>query len=175
MAGFSKFVLWLGLVWKHWQVNLTGGVIIAALFLWQITGKTVPASVYLTIALLTFIASTFFVWRDEHLRAVQFENESSGIYADVILCWLKETCHTTSLSTADDLAQKLELSHDQASRGLDLLREKWKLIEQDQLGWKYSAAHSTRVTAGFKRLVQKKEPAAASESTLCRYRGALRL
>jgi len=62
MASFSEFVSWLRLVWKHWQVNLTGGVIIAALFLWQITGKTVPASVYLTIALLTFIASTFFMW-----------------------------------------------------------------------------------------------------------------
>jgi hypothetical protein len=162
MAGLSEFVSWLGLIWKHWQVNLTGGLIIAVLFLWQITGRTVSASVYLTIALLTFIASTFFVWRDEHKKAAEFENESGGIYADVILCWLKETCHTTSFFTTDDLAQRLELSHKQASRGLDLLRGRWKVIKQDQLSWKYSAAHSTRVAAGFKRLVQKKNPAAAS-------------
>jgi hypothetical protein len=162
MASFSEFAWWLRLVWKHWKINLTGGVLIVGLFLWQITGRTVPRSVYLTIALLTFIASTFFVWRDERKTTVEFENESSNIYADVILCWLKETCHTTSFFTTDDLAQRLEISHDQASRGLDLLKETWKVVEQDQLGWKYSAAHSARVTAGFKRLVQKKEPAAAS-------------
>ena len=162
MARFSEFASWLRLVWKHWQVNLTGGVVIAVLFLWQITKKAVPAGVYLIVALLTLLASTFFVWRDEHKKAVEFENESSGVYADVILCWLKETCHTTSFFTTDDLAQRLELSHEQASRGLDLLRGRWKVIEQDQLGWKYSAAHSARVAAGFKRLVQKKNPAAAS-------------
>ncbi|HXM20360.1 MAG TPA: hypothetical protein VN948_03735 [Terriglobales bacterium] len=146
MASFSEFVSWLRLVWKHWQVNLTGGVIIAALFLWQITGKTVLASVYLIIASMTFIASTFFVWRDGHKRAVESENESSEIYADVILFWLKENCHTACSFTTDALVESLDLSHDKISRGLDLLEDKWKVIEQDHLGWRYSAASSTRLT-----------------------------
>lgn len=162
MANSSEFISWLRLVWKHWQVNLTGGVIIAALFLWQITGKGIPTWVYLPVTMLTFIASNFLVWRDEHRKAVEFENESNDIYADVILCWLKENCHTTSFFTVDGLANALELSRDKTSRGLGVLRDKCKVIEQDQLGWKYSAMSSIRLTASFRRLVRREESATAS-------------
>jgi hypothetical protein len=160
MGVFSEFLSWLRLVWKHWQVNLTGGVIIAVLFLWQSTGRAVSAAVYLGVALVTLLASTFVVWRDERKRSDEFENEASEIYADVILCWLKDNCHTVCSFTTESLVGLLELSHSQISRGLTLLRDKWKTVEQDQLGWRYSASGAIRVTPGFKRLVQRKSAVA---------------
>jgi len=63
-----EFVCWLKDVRRHWQVNLTGGILIAAIFLYQSSGKSVPWWVYAGTAIATLFVSCFLAWRDQHRK-----------------------------------------------------------------------------------------------------------
>jgi hypothetical protein len=65
----------LRLVWGHWRIILTGGSLIAFLFLWQITGKSVQWWVYAAIAVLTLFASCFLTWREEYKTRIEAKQQ----------------------------------------------------------------------------------------------------
>ena len=150
----NEFVSWFRSVFKYWKVNITGGVLIALLFLWQITGKRIPPSVYLLVFALTLFISTFLSWRDERRKTCELERELSEIYADVILCWLKDHCNTQCSFTAVSMEKALDLSSEKIGKGLSRLQE-YKLIQQTPLDWQYYAVDAIRVRAGFKRIGQE--------------------
>jgi hypothetical protein len=64
-----------GLVWAHWKINLTGGTLLALLFLYQISGKSTPWWAYAGIAVLTLFVSCFLTWRAEHLACAGLKSE----------------------------------------------------------------------------------------------------
>ena len=136
----------------------------AGLFLWQATGKANPAWLYTVVAALTFLSSTFLAYRDERRRANKAENELNEVYADVVLSYLKETCKTQCFFQPYHIGEKLALPSEKVLGGLALLRDKYKLVKQNQLGWTFSAPNALIVTPGFKKqthLSQKSESSAA--------------
>ncbi len=70
--------LFCGLVWSHWKINLTGGSLMALLFLWQIAGKSVPWWVYAAIAASTLFISCFLAWRAEYRAHAEGEKQLAG-------------------------------------------------------------------------------------------------
>ncbi|MGA7694186.1 MAG: hypothetical protein WCA76_04110 [Candidatus Sulfotelmatobacter sp.] len=91
--------------------------------------------------------------------------ELSEIYADVILFWLKENCHTVCTFTTESMAAKVALPNEKTSLGLQRLL-KHELIVKKRLFWEYSAASASNVSPGYERLVGQETAARKRENGL---------
>lgn len=87
------------------------------------------------------------------------------IYADVILFWLKENCHTVCTFTTDHMAINVALPIEKASLGLQRL-QKHELIVKKPLFWEYSAISASNVSPGYERLVGQETAAHKRENGL---------
>ncbi len=83
---------WFQVVWRHWKVNLTGGSLMALLFLFESTGKKVPVWLYVGIAVVTLFLSCFLAWKAERVRVIVLTRE-------FVLPELERIRHNTSAST----------------------------------------------------------------------------
>ena len=100
-----------GLVWRHWKVNLTGGSLIAFLFLWQITRKSVPWWTYAVIATSTLFVSCFLTWRGEYRARIDAEETLAEAKASAReqITGEREQRLRAELQLAGEIAHKLSV------------------------------------------------------------------
>ncbi|HTZ95578.1 MAG TPA: hypothetical protein VMB18_04210 [Terriglobales bacterium] len=72
----------------------------------------------------------------------QFKAELDEVYADVILCWLKDCCSGTCTLSTDEAVKATELEHNQATAGMGWLAAH-ELLKKTPLGWTYAATIAT--------------------------------
>jgi hypothetical protein len=76
------------------------------------------------------------------LLAGQFKLETDQLYADTVLLWLREHIHTTGSFASVNVAGAIGLSQDAVSRGLELLRSKYQIVDRmssDVDAWTFAA------------------------------------
>ncbi len=84
LRDFSRFVLAL---WREWRSLLTGGTVIATLYIWNsVSVKPLPQSINWLVVGLTFIMAAFMAWRKEWMSA------GSG-FVDIDLAELEKELH----------------------------------------------------------------------------------
>ncbi len=137
--------IWAGIVW--------GKDHIAGVNVPHLGGFDVFQFVY--IAAIAFVGY-FFGKRSRN-------TELGEIYADVILFWLKENCHTACTFTTDHMAVRVALPIEKASLGLQRL-QKHELIVKKPLFWEYSAINAINVSPGYERLVGEETAARKREN-----------
>jgi hypothetical protein len=63
---FRDFLSFLRALWAEWKTLLTGGTIVAALSIWNLsTSRTIPQKVSWIVLGLTLVIAVFFSWRKE--------------------------------------------------------------------------------------------------------------
>jgi hypothetical protein len=126
--------IWAGIVW--------GKDHLAGFNVPPLAGFDVFQLVY--IAVVAFVGY-FFGARSRNAELIE-------VYADVILAWLKEHCHTACTFGAKDMAANLALPVEKAVLGLQRLH-KHELVIKKPLYWEYSAMSARAILPGYKRLV----------------------
>lgn len=126
--------IWAGIVWSKDHL----------------ADSSVPSLTGFDVLQFAYIATIAFV--GYFLGKRSRNAELAEIYADVILFWLKENCHTVCTFTTEHMAVKVALPVDKISLGLQRL-QKHELLVKKPLFWEYSAVNASNISPGYGRLV----------------------
>ncbi len=87
MHRFAEFVY---AVVRKWAAFLTGGLLIALLWIYQGYGHTVPQWVYGAVGLLAFLPAAFYAWKDQAEKAEKAEAQlrrGERSIPELVLSW----------------------------------------------------------------------------------------